>query len=410
MLDAALFAATLVIYALGVPLGLARVEAAPQAAAAAALDASAQPAAYGLLAMRIVGFLPLGDLPLRGNLATALASALAIMLFGRLCVQVMVQLRPPANARQDSHDFLHEPIAASAAALAVALSLATFDMATTGGTAAMTLLLLAAGLLIGLALLRECASAAAGLGFSAVAGLSAGVDAVAGPLLWPLLVGLGIWALRRGARWPLLAPVCLVAAWGGSALAAVACSTTPATLGSVFCGPGRLGAHVGTGLWVTAVELGDQLGVIGALLATIGLVAIGARAALLAAWLLLTLLSAMLFGHAASGPGPARAALPVAIAVSAVFASAGLLHVAGRLGRARMAATVTLAIMLVLTPALDGGRTRWLRRSSLPMHLLDRALGRAELRSLVDPGTQELAGLFHLARATGLRPDLVIKQ
>jgi hypothetical protein len=150
--------------------------------------------------------------------------------------------------------------------------------------------------------------------------------------------------------------------------------------------------------------------VVGALLAVIGLVVVGVRATLPAAWLLLTLISATMFGYPVAMAGPARAALPLAIAVSTVFAAAGLLHVAGRLGRARMAATFALAIMLVLTPAMDGGAARWLRRSALPMHLLDHALARAELRSVVDPGTGEMAGLFHLASAMGLRPDLVIKK
>ena len=127
---------------------------------------------------------------------------------------------------------------------------------------------------------------------------------------------------------------------------------------------------------------------------------------MVAAWLALTLLSALLFAHPATKAG---AALPLAIAVSCVLASAGLLHVAGRLGRAQLAATVALAVLLVLTPAMDGGRGRWLRRAALPMHLLDHALARAELCSVVDPGTVEMRGLFRLARALGLRPDLVIK-
>jgi hypothetical protein len=57
---------------------------------------------------------------------------------------------------------------------------------------------------------------------------------------------------------------------------------------------------------------------------------------------------------------------------------------------------------------MDGGRARWLRHAALPTHLLDHALDRAELRSVVDPGTGEMDGLFRLARAMGLRPDLVI--
>jgi len=410
MLDAALFAAALAIFAWGMPLGLCRVEAAPQVAAGLLLDASVERATYGLLATRVAGFLPLGDQPMRANLASVLLAALAIAIFGRLCVQILLLLRPPVSARQEARSFSYEPIAAAAAGLATALSLSTYELGTTAGSAAVTLLLLGFGLLVGLALLRDQQASAAGCGLAMVAGLAAGVDPVAGPLLWPLLAGLAIWALRKGARWPLLAPLALVAAWGGSALAAVACSATPASVGSLFAGFGRLAAHGGSGLWLTAVELGDEIGVVGALLAVIGLVVVGARATLPAAWLLLTLLSATMFGYPAPLVGPARAALPLAIATSTVFAAAGLLHVAGRLGRARLAATLALAVMLVLTPAMDGGAARWLRRSALPMHLLDHALARAELRSVVDPGTGQIAGLFQLARAMGLRPDLVIKK
>jgi hypothetical protein len=411
-LDAALFAAALAVYALAMPLGLARVEAASQVAAGLALDTSGEPACYGLFALRLAGYLPLGDQPMRANLASAILCAAAVALLGRLCLHILLLLRPVANARQEPRDFMHEPIAAAAAALATGLALSTFDVGTTGGSAAATLLLLAGGLLAGLALLQDTGLATAGWALAGLAGLSAGVDAVAGPLLWPLLVGLSIWALRKGSGWPLVAPLGFVAAWGASALATVACGAAPATLGSLFASTGKLGAHAGAGLWATAVELGDEFGVVGALLAAIGIVVIGTRAAVLAAWLVLTLLSAMMFAHpqfsAGVATGPARAALPVAIAVSGIFASAGLLHVAGRLGRARMAATVALAVMLVATPALDGGRSRWLRRAAPPMHLLDHALGRAELRSVVDPGTGQMYGLFRLARAMGLRPDLVL--
>jgi len=105
-LDAALFAAALVLYALGVPLGLARVEAAPDVAAGVALDSSQQPAVFAVLAMRLVAFVPLGDLALRANLASAVLGAVSVMLLGRLCVQVLVSLRPPPNARQERQTFL----------------------------------------------------------------------------------------------------------------------------------------------------------------------------------------------------------------------------------------------------------------------------------------------------------------
>ncbi|MBN2576161.1 MAG: hypothetical protein JXP73_16495 [Deltaproteobacteria bacterium] len=409
-LDAALFAAGLVVYALGLPLGLARVEAAPQVAAGIAFDTSSEPAVWGLFALRIAGYIPIGDYPLRANLASAGLSALALALLGRLCIDILVLLRPAAKARQEARDFLQEPIAAAAAALAAALSLSAYDVATTGGSAAATMLLLAAGLLVGLGLVRDCTMAASGWALAGLAGFSAGVDAAAGWLLWPLLVGLGIWGLRKGARWPLLAPLAFVAAWGGSVLATVARSSAPLALGGVLARHGGLPTRGGPGLWATAVELGDQIGVVGALLAVVGLVVVAMRASLVGAWLALTLLSAMLFGHAAApvGAGPWRAALPLAVAASCVFAAAGLLHVASRLGRARLAATAALSVMLVLTPAMDGRRGSLGRRPALAVHLLARALDRAELGSVVDPGTPEMDGLFRLARAMAWRPDLVI--
>lgn len=409
-LDAAIFAAALAIYALGVPLGLARVEAAPEVAAGIALDTSTEPAIYAVFGMRLAALVPLGDLTLRTNLASVVLGALATMLFGRLCVQVLLRLRPPTHARQEAQAFVYEPIAAGAAALALALSLSAFEASTSAGSAAATLLVLAAGLLVGLALLRDWASVAAGIAFAGLAGLASGVAPVAGPLFWPLLAGVGVWALRKGARWPLLAPAAFVAGWGGSALAVIAASRSPATLAGLFEGLRQLGVHPGAAFLATAVELADQLGVVGSLLAAIGVVVVGARAAVPAAWLLVTLVSALLFARpgAAEGLGPDRAALPAALAVATVFASAGLVHLASRLGRARLAATATLAVMLVLTPALDGGRARWLRHPVLPMRLLDHALARVELRSVVDPGTPTVEGLFRLAGAIGLRPDLVL--
>ena len=125
-----------------------------------------------------------GDQSLRANLASAVLCALAVVLLGRLCLEAVALLRPPASARQDPRDLLREPIAASAAALAFALALSTFELGATGGSAAATLLILAAGMLAGFALMRDCGLARAGYALTGIAGLSAGVDAVAGPLLW----------------------------------------------------------------------------------------------------------------------------------------------------------------------------------------------------------------------------------
>jgi hypothetical protein len=410
MLDPALFAGALLLYALAMPLGLARVEGAAQVAAGTTLDTGTQPAILAMLAMRAGQFLPLGDTPLRANLASAVLCALAIMLIGRLCLLTCALLRPPTHARQASRDFAHEPLAAIGAALAAAFALSTFDLGTTAGSAAATLAVLVAALLPGLALLRDHGHATAGYMLAGLAGLSAGVDPVAGPLLWPPLVGLAIWSLRKGARWPLLAPLCFVAAWGGTALAWVAAASAPMAAVRVFSSVVQLGAHHGGELWTSAIELADEVGVVGSLLAAIGMVMLASRAAVLTAWLALTALTSLLFTHSAERAaalcGPTRAALPLAIAITCVFACVGILHVSGRLGRARLAATFALAAMIVLSPAMDSRRS--LRRTLSPMRLLDRALLRAEVGSLVCPGTVEMDGLFSLARAQGLRPDLEI--
>jgi hypothetical protein len=410
MLDPAIFAGALLLYALAMPLGLARVDGASQVAAGIVLDSSAQPAFFALLAMRVGQFLPLGDTPLRANWVSAVLGAFAIALVARLCLAVCALLRPPTNARQEARDFAHEPFAATGAALAAAFSLSMFDLGTTAGSAAATLVVLAAALLPGFVLLRDCNHAGAGYLLAGIAGLSAGVDPVAGPLLWPLLVGLAVWSLRKGARWPLLAPLCFVLVWGTSTLASMAAASVPISVGHVFSAVAQLGMRRGGAFWPSAVELADEVGVIGSLLAVIGAVVLAARAAVLSAWLVLTVLTSLLFAHSAERAvtlwGPTRSALPLAIAVTCVFACAGLLHVSSRLGRARAAATFALAAMIVLSPAMDSYRVR--HRTSLPIHLLDRALLRAEIDSVVCPGTAEMDGLFRLARAQGLRPDLEI--
>jgi len=408
LLDPAIFAGALLLYASAMPLGLARVEGASQVAAGIALDPSTQPAFFALLAMRAGQFLPLGDTPLRANLASAVLCSLAIALVSRLCMLACALLRPPTHARQEPRDFAHEPIAAIGAALATAFSLAMFDLGTTAGSAAATLAVLVAALVPGFVLLRDHCQSTAGYVLAAVAGLSAGVDPVAGPLLWPPLVGLAIWSLRKGARWPLLAPLCFVAAWGPSALACVAAASVPKWAVWLFSGVSQLGMHHGAELWTSAIELADEVGVVGSLLAAIGIVVLASRAAVLSAWLALTVLTSLLFTHSAERAavmwGPTRAALPLAIAITCIFACVGILHVGSRLGRARLAATFALAAMVVLSPAMDS--RRGLRRANAPVRLLDRALLRAEVGSLVCPGTAEMDGLFYLARAQGLRPDL----
>jgi hypothetical protein len=406
-LEPVVFALVLVAYASAVPLGLGSVEAAPRVAAAISLDAAKQGTPLALLLTRLLEYLPVGDLALRANLMSCLSAALAAALLARLAFELVVVFRPPPSARQFAGMFLHEPVAAGGSALAAALSLATFEAGTTAGATALTLALLVGALLAELALLRDIGNAGAGLALASLAGLSAGVGPMAGPVLWPVLAGLTFWGLRKGARWPLFAPLCFLSALGGFALATSAVSSVPVSMRDVFVSPFSFAPQGSAVLWRTAVEIADQVGAVGTLLALIGFALLVSRAAVTAAWLALNLATCLLFANLANAPagGSVGAALPMAIGVAFVFGCVGLVHVASRLGRARLAGALTLAVILIFSPAMDGGRARWAAKPS-PLRLLDRALDRAESRSLVDPGTPEMTGLFELGRAIGLRPDL----
>lgn len=410
--DMLVFGGALVLYAAAVPLGLGRIEAAPQVAAALALDAHLdahrQGAPLALLVIRLLQYLPVGDIALRANLVSCLAAAGAVTLVARVGLKLSALFRPPPSARQATGMFLYEPVAACGSALAAGLALATFEAGVSAGSTALTLVVLLGALLAELALVRDIGNGSAGLALAGLAGLSGAVGPMVGPLVWPVLLGLALWALRKGARWPLFAPLCMVATLGGFALAASAASTVPLSLRETFVAPFVVQPQGRGELWRTALEIGDQVGVVGVLLAAIGVVVLFSRATLVGAWLALNLVTCLLFANLAETPVmPVRAAFPMAIAATCLFACVGLLHVSSRLGRARLAAACALAVILAFPPAMDGGFSRWVTRP-VPMRLLDRALERAESRAVVDPGTPEMAGLFRLARAIGLRPDLEV--
>jgi hypothetical protein len=405
-LDWLVFGGSLAVYAAVVPLGLARIEAAPHVSAAVALEPGQQAAPLALLLTRLLQYLPVGDVALRANLLSCACAAGAVALVARLSLKLGALFRPPPSARQDVAMFLHEPVAAAGAALTCALSVATFEAGITAGSTAMTLLVLLSALLAELALLRDIGNTSAGLALASLAGLSAAVGPMVGPVVWPVLVGLGLWALRKGSRWPLFAPLCFLATLGGFALATTAASLAPLSLREVFVSPFLVAPQGRAELWMTALEIGDQVGVVGVLLAVIGMAVLFSRAAVIGAWLTLNLVTCLLFANLAETPlMPVRAAFPMAIAATCLFACVGLVHVSSRLGRARLAAASALAVILAFPPAIDGGRARWVVRP-VATRLLDRALDKAETRAVVDPGTAEMAGLFSLARAIGLRPDL----
>ena len=410
-LDPALFVGSLVVYVAGTPLGLDRVAAASAVAAGLAVTTQEPSPPLALLAVRLVGYLPLGDGAARANLAAGLLAALATTLLGRLCVDLLVALRPPPHARQGPRDFLYEPWLAAGAALAGGLSLATFQAATSAGGASATLALLVGAWLAALPLLRAKGGAGRGFALAGLSGLAAGVDPVAGPLLWPLAFGLGLWELRRGSRWPLLAPLLFVAALGGSLLATTAVSGSPRSVTHLLGNLWPAGMHDRAAVVRTAAELGDELGVVGLLLGGVGTLALLRRAPLVGFWFGFTLVTALLLGHSPAQSGllePTRAGLPAALLAAAVPMSAGAAELAARLGRARVVTAIVLAVLAVVSPVFDGGASRWRRDVHGPERLLEHALLRSPLRASVDPGTAEMEGLFLYGAALGLRPDLEI--
>jgi len=411
-LDPALFFGSLVIYIAGTPLGLDRVAAASRVAAALGARSQDPGAPLAHLAARLAVYLPFGDGAARANLASALLAALAVMLLGRVCADLLAAMRPPPHARQGPRDFVYEPLLAAGAALAGGLSLATFQTATSADAAAATLALLAGAWWAALPFLRAQGTAGHGFALAGLSGLAAGVDPVAGPLLWPLAFGLWLWELRRGSRWPLLAPLLFVAALGGSWLATMAASEGSGNVLHTLARLWPTGIRDRAVVVRTAAELSDELGVVGLLLGGVGTVALLRRAPLVAFWLGFTMVTALLLGHPPGQSGlhldTTRAGLPAALMAAAVPVCTGAAELAARLGRARMVTAIVLAGLAVVSPVLDGGAGRWRRDAHGPERLLEHALLRAPLRASVDPGTAEMDGLFRYGAALGLRPDLEI--
>ena len=444
-----LFGGTLAAYAAAVPLGLQPAPGATSAAAHGAALASdvafgaASGAAGGegggegiavLLAIRVLACLPVGDLATRASLASAVAGALAVALLGRVCWHALRLVRdrrgqPPAPAM--------ETVASSGAAVVAGLALGPFAAATAPGPTAATLALVSAAWLCVVRLLRAPDDARAGAALALVAGLAAGVSPAAAALSWGPALATWLWALRRGTRWPLVAPLLFVAGLGVS-LAAVAIAVAPAPAGRLAASlwPSPLLAHRAA-TRLAAIEAAEQVGVVGVLLAGAGLLVVAAARspglfALCAAGLLGAIgiaagtapaagAAAGLLGAAgiAAGTAPFAAAAPFAAvapfgAVAAPLAAAaaaiplaiGLAHVADRMGRAGVATAAALAVIAAVSPALDGGAARWSRRTRLPGALLTRALGEVPLRAAaVEPGSAQVDALFRYGRAIGLRPD-----
>jgi len=309
---------------------------------------------------------------------------------------------------------MHEPVLATGAVLAGGMALASFHTATSAGAASVTLALLAGAWQVALPLLRGEGGTGRGLVLAGLSGLAAGASPVAAPLLWPLLFGLCLWELRRGSRWPLLAPVLFVAALGGCLLSSLAVTQNPGGMLHLLANTWPRGVQSRSKLLQTAAELCDELGVVGSLLSGVGILVLLKRAPLVAFWFGFTLLTALMLGSPLAQGGlsleSGRAGLPVALLTATIPICAGMAELAGRLGRARFMTAAVLAALTVVSPALDGGTSRWQRDTHGNERLLEHALLRSPLRASVDPGSVEMEGLLRYGAGLGMRPDLEIRQ
>jgi hypothetical protein len=416
--------------AVALPLGMDRAGGAPLITAGYGLQAAGGVAGAGdrplaALAIRALACLPFGDVATRANLASLLAAALAAYFLARLLMEMLSAYRDPGApasalagpAPRAAGRALqgHELAAAAAGATVPLFCLAVFLSLTSAASAGSTLALLTAGWLAAFRCWQHPGRTRDGLMLAWLTGLGLGADAVVPLLLGPLALLLWWRSLRRGERWPLLAPVV-------GALAAAVCLYAASLLG----GPaplgfgeavkrvlghtamtGELALRAGAGMtWQGALgELVAQLGVVAGLTALDGLVVLTLRAPLCALAVLASALTAL--GISAGPPGDgASSAWAALLAAVGIPLAVGIVHLAGKLGAARVPAAVVVAVVAMVTPALDGGDQRWRRPSRLPERLLIEAQARLAPRSAVDPGSPIMAALFGYGQVIGRRPDL----
>jgi hypothetical protein len=411
-LEPSLFAGALLAYVAGLPLGLERVRTADVVTEALTLSGQGQAGSspLGLLVVRLCAWIPLGDLASRAQLASALCTATAVALVARLVTEALRPLRG-STGRPPGFDAVPRLLAGLAGAAVFALTLGTSRVATSAGGAASTLALVCAGLLGVLRLARAPGRVGTGGAVALIAGAAISAEAPAAWMLWPPSLLVTIWALRRGQRWPVLAPLLFVVGLTG-ALYLVAQPAHPATLDSLVARVWPTSGAPPFELEVAQVawrELAEQVGVVALLLAAPGLFVLARRAPGVCALALWTFGMASLFAARAIAPGrpdDTGAAGALVLVGLALAIGAGVLHFAGKLGRAEAAAAAALALIAAAPPAFDGGRARWSPDIALAERLLDQGLDAVPLRGVLRPGTPEMESLFRYAATLGLRPDI----
>jgi tetratricopeptide (TPR) repeat protein len=357
--------------------------------------------------------IPVGEVATRVTLLSALGGAATAWLAYR----VVRALAPeePAGAT-----------AGVAAAAVVVAGLTFFRAATVPEVYTPTAAALAAALLLWPSLLAG--ERRAGLLLAFLGGLSLGLHAHLRLLVGPAAVVAALWRLRRGDRWPLVAPTALALGAAVVAYLPLRAARAPAanwadphTLGGVAAqlSAARIrGAYadqmfhrVGAHLVAFARLTEGQLGLPVILFAAFGL-----------AWLLAepkrralgVILIVILVGDALYSAALNPMAIddlqdghPTALAL-AIAAGAGVLAAARRLGRAAPWAAAAMAVLLCVPAALadvdgklglDGEAASWTRA----------ALAEAPPRAVAEVESDDLAaGTTYEQYVAGARPDVLV--
>jgi hypothetical protein len=375
------------------PIGLASHEAADLAAGSLGVrrpvgEVTALADIFG----RLASLLPLGEAGTRSHWVAVLGGAIALAV---MAARLRASARPA--------------LAVAAGLLLVGVSRSFLETATVrpGRSVDFALFVLIA-LLLEL-IRRDRARSRVGLGLALACGLAAGADWPIRAATWPVALGLTIWALRRGERWPLLAPTLFVAGTGIALGGVVSAAPGGPGIGGlmfhqIISPRGVLEPVLVLSLLRAAMgSVPDDAGVFGLLVAGVGAGAFFVRARGEAFFY--TVLWGAGVGASVLDGDVVLARLLVIGALS-VPVAAGIASLAQSFGRARIAATVVLGVIVILPPAVVGvgsaigapGR----HRPNAVARRLDAAVG-LPMESLVSPAFPDAAPWSRYAAALGGR-------
>ncbi|MDX2019143.1 MAG: hypothetical protein SF187_02810 [Deltaproteobacteria bacterium] len=410
-------AVALVVFAAGTPLGLFRLgDAAVFSSAVTGRHSAAwAPPVFDVWSLalgRLALALPFGALPARLALVSNVFAAVALGLWVRVGLELAGLLRPLPRARLTAKDRQHEPVAVVGAVALVGLSMPLFAVASQPGGGAVLLALVAGWVWSASVLLRDPNAPRPALFAAALAGLVIGSAPALGVLVVPPTLVIWGWGLKRKARWALLMPFAYAvgagvlvacAAWGRGPLSHFAGWWRALSLADL-----RDATVDPQAWWQGVVALADHLGVVGGLLVVFGFVTMVWRHPGLAAVVFYSLWATMLMNArvATDAAWDGKWLLSAWMGVAVVPLVAGLLHFAGKLGRAKLPGTIALVVMGAVAPMLSGGWARWRPDVRLADHLLLKAEWALPVHSSVDPGSLPLRQVFEYGSALGVRPDL----